>query len=149
MLNYLGGDMSNIRVLVVDNHPMLRASLPVLIDSQSDMDAIGEAACIQDAIELAPDASPDLIVLDLCSPCGTGISRIRQWRAACPLTKVLVLNMHDDPAYVRSAIAAGAMGYVAKSCVNLELVAAIRAVSSGYGFVTPCGLMQSKGVLQN
>lgn len=130
-----GGEMSNIRVLVVDNHHMLRAALRFLIDSQTDMNVIGEASCIQDAIELAPDISADLIVLDVCSPSGTGTSRIRQLRAAYPLTKVLVLNMHDDPAYVRSAIAAGAMGYVTKSAINLDLIAAIRVVNSGRGFV--------------
>ena len=140
--------MAKIRVFVVDDHSMLRTALCVLIDSQADMNVIGEATCVQDAIERASHLHADLVVIDMCSPSGTGINRIRQWRAACPRTKVLALNMHDDPAYFRSAIAAGAMGYVAKSEVNEELVETIRAVHYGWSPVTQGDVVQSK-VFQN
>lgn len=132
-----------IRILVVDDHPMLRAALRLLIDSQPDMNVIGEMHCIQDAIKGARDLAPDMIILDLCTPRGTGISGIRQWKMACPRTRMLVLNMHDDPAYIRSALAAGAVGYVSKSHVDLELLAAIRVVNSGGEFVTPLAALAS------
>ncbi len=138
-----------IRILVVDDHPMLRAALRLLIDSQPDMNVIGEMHCIQDAIKSATDLAPDMIILDLCTPRGNGISGIRQWKVACPRTRVLVLNMHDDPAYIRSALAAGAVGYVSKSHVDLELLAAIRVVNSGGEFVTPLAAFAPSGSRQS
>lgn len=127
--------MKQTRVLIVDDHAMLRSGLRMLIDSQPDMQVAGEAGTLREAIERAPAARPDVITLDLSMPGSQGIIGIPRLREAAPEAKVLVLTMHDDPAYVRSAVAMGAVGYVVKSAADSELISAIRAVARGGIFV--------------
>lgn len=127
--------MRRTRVLIVDDHAMLRSGLRMLIDSQSDMHVVGEAGTLREAIERAQSATPDVITLDLSMPGSQGIIGIPRLKEAAPEAKILVLTMHDDPAYVRSAVAMGAVGYVVKSAADSELISAVRAVARGGIFV--------------
>lgn len=127
--------MSKIRVFIVDDHALLRSGLKMLIDAQPDMQVVGQAGDLREALEQAPGADAGVITLDLSMPGAAGVSGVEQLRRAAPAARVLVLTMHDDPAYVRTAIALGASGYVVKSAADTELVSAIRAVSRGRIFV--------------
>lgn len=127
--------MSTIRILIVDDHAMLRAGLKLLIEGQRDMRVVGEAGDLRAAIDAAKKTTPDVIILDLSMPGGSGVAGVERLRATVPDAKILVLTMHDDPAYVRSAIAMGASGYVVKSAADSELISAIRAVNMGRMFV--------------
>ncbi|MBX3379952.1 MAG: response regulator transcription factor [Phycisphaeraceae bacterium] len=137
--------MNQIGVLLVDDHTLLRSGLKLLIESQPDIKVVGEAGTLQQAIEVAPSARPDVITLDLSMPGGSGITGVRRLLDASPAAKVLVLTMHDDPAYVRSAIAMGAAGYLVKSTADSELISAIRTVAKGGVFID----VHSTGSLQS
>ena len=128
--------MTKIRVLIVDDHAIVRAGLRMLINPQPDMEVMGEAADGHEALCQARAANPDVLTLDLTMPGGGGLKTMERLRQACPQTRVLVLTMHEDPSYLRAALAAGASGYVAKSAVDGDLLAAIRSVAQGRTFVT-------------
>jgi two-component system response regulator NreC len=99
------------------------------------MDVVGEAGDFDEAIRLAQAQAPDVVTLDLSMPGGSGLAAIERLRAAAPATRIVVLTMHEDPAYVRSALAAGASGFLVKSAADSALIAAIRAVERGRLFV--------------
>jgi two-component system response regulator NreC len=124
-----------IRVLVADDHAVLRAGLRLLLNAQSDIVVVGEAADGLEVCERAPDLRPDVVVLDLSMPGSQSGNVIRDLRRLCPATRILVLTMHDDAAYLRAALAAGAAGYLVKSAADTELISAIRAVHAGRTFV--------------
>jgi two-component system response regulator NreC len=128
--------MAKIRVLIVDDHAIVRAGLRMLINPQPDMEIVGEASEGPEALRQAREANPDVLTLDLTMPGGGGLKILERLRQACPQTRVLVLTMHEDPSYLRAALAAGASGYVAKSAVDADLLAAIRSVAQGRTFVT-------------
>jgi two-component system response regulator NreC len=128
--------MAKIRILIVDDHAIVRAGLRMLINPQPDMEVVGEAADGQEALRQARDSSPDVLTLDLAMPGGGGLKILERLRQACPRTRVLVLTMHEEPSYLRAVLAAGGTGYVAKSAVDGELLAAIRSVAQGRTFVT-------------
>ena len=128
--------MAKIRVLIVDDHAIVRAGLRMLINPQPDMEVVGEAADGHEALCQAREAKPDVLTLDLTMPGGGGLKILERLRQACPQTRVLVLTMHEEPSYLRAVLAAGGSGYVAKSAVDGELVAAIRSVAQGRTFVT-------------
>ena len=128
--------MAKIRVLIADDHAILRAGLRLLINNQPDMEVVGEAADGHEALRQARQANPDVLTLDLTMPGGGGLKTLEGLRQACPQTRVLVLTMHEDPSYLRAALAAGASGYVVKSAVDAELLAAIRSIAQGRTFVT-------------
>jgi two-component system response regulator NreC len=124
-----------IRVLIADDHAILRSGLRLLISGQPDMDVVGEAGDFDEVIRLAGSLSPDVITLDLKMPGGSGLGAIERLRAGACAARIIVLTMHDDPAYVRSALAAGASGYLAKSAADTALLGAIRAVHRGRLFI--------------
>jgi len=126
---------AGIRVLLVDDHAILRSGLRLLIDAQPDLEVVGEAGDFEEAIRLSKSLLPDVITLDLTMPGGSGLAAIEALLAAAPGVRILVLTMHEDPAYVRSALAAGASGYLVKSAADSALIAAIRAVERGRFFV--------------
>ena len=128
--------MTKIRVLIVDDHAIVRAGLRMLINPQPDMEVVGEAADGPEALRQAGEANPDVLTLDLTMPGGGGLKILERLRQACPQTRVLVLTMHEEPSYLRAVLAAGGSGYVAKSGVDGELLAAIRSVAQGRTFVT-------------
>jgi len=127
--------MPKIRVLLADDHAVLRAGLKLLVNQQQDMEVVAEAGTFGEAIRLGKIAKPDVITLDLTMPDGNGIDKIEQVCRECATAKVLVLTMHDDPAYLRAALSAGASGYVVKKAADTELLGAIRAVHAGRVFV--------------
>jgi two-component system response regulator NreC len=128
---------SKIRILLADDHAILRSGLRLLVNSQADMDVVAEAPDGEQAVEAAREASPDVALMDLTMPGVGGMRALQEIVRDCPKTRVLVLTMHDDPAYLRSVLAAGASGYVLKRSVDAELLAAIRAVHRGGTFVDP------------
>src|SRR3954467_6991625 len=127
--------MAKIRVLVVDDHSVVRAGLRTMIDAQEDMEVVGEAASSREAQSRAGALAPDVMTLDLTMPGGSSLKMIERLGRECPRCRVLVLTMHDDPAYLRAALAAGGSGYVVKTAPEAELLTAIRAVSRGRTFV--------------
>ena len=129
--------MARIRILVADDHAVLRAGLKVLIGQQPDMAVVGEAADGDEAVRRAHELRPDVALVDLTMPGICGIKAVERIRQECPETRVLVLTMHDVPAYLRSALAAGASGYVVKRAADTELLSAIRAVHRGRTVLDP------------
>jgi len=127
--------VAKIRVMLADDHAVLRTGLRLLINTQSDLEVVAEAGDFAEALHQTHKVTPDVLILDLTMPGGNGIPMIEKLRAASPKTRVLVLTMHDDPAYVRAALAAGAFGYVVKKAADSELLSAVRAVARGRAFV--------------
>jgi len=126
-----------IRVLIADDHAILRSGLRMLINAQADMEVVGEASDGVQAARAARDTKPDVALLDLTMPGTGGMGALQSIVRHCRETRVVVLTMHDDRAYLRSALAAGASGYVLKRAVDGELLSAIRAVHGGGIFVDP------------
>jgi DNA-binding NarL/FixJ family response regulator len=127
--------MKKIRVLLADDHAVLRAGLRMLVDHQPDMEVVAEAGTFGEAIQLAKAHQPDVIVLDLTMPDGNGVEKAEQICRECQPSRVLILTMHEDPAYLRAMLAAGAAGYVVKKVADSELLGGIRAVVAGRIFI--------------
>jgi two-component system, NarL family, response regulator NreC len=123
--------------MIADDHAILRSGLRMLINAQDDMEVVSEAPNGEQAIEATRETKPDVALMDLTMPPAGGMSAIQEMAQAFPKTRVLILTMHDDPAYLRAALAARASGYVLKRSVDAELLAAIRAVHRGGIFVDP------------
>jgi two-component system, NarL family, response regulator NreC len=121
--------------LLADDHAVLRAGLGMLLGAQADIEIVGEAANGVDVVRLAAALRPDVVLLDLSMPGPRSGTVIREVLRACPDTRVLILTMHDDAAYMRSALSAGASGYLVKRAADSELLSAIRAVHAGRTFV--------------
>jgi two-component system response regulator NreC len=128
---------NKIRVMIADDHAILRAGLKMLVNAQADMEVVCEAPDGEKAVQTARETRPDVALLDLTMPRVGGMKALEVMARECRETRVLVLTMHDDPAYLRSALAAGASGYLLKRAVDAELIAAIRAVHRGGIFVDP------------
>ena len=127
--------MAAVRVMIADDHSVLREGLRMLIDAQHDMTVVGEATNGDEVIGQALATRPNVVLLDITMPGATGLEVIPRLRAEVPDTRILVLTMHDDPAYYQQALSGGAHGYVLKRATSAELVGAIRAVAGGEGFV--------------
>lgn len=123
--------MSKIRIMLVDDHNVLRAGLKLLINAQDDMEVVAEADNSGDVLAAAREFHPDIIVLDLSLPGGPSLPVIEKLSAHGLHSRVLMLTMHDDPAYVRAALSAGAKGFVVKTIGERELLQAIRSVQCG------------------
>ena len=127
---------ANMKILIADDHGIVRGGLRLLIDRQPDMEVVAEAEDGIDAFEQALATKPDLCVMDVSMPRMTGLQAAREIRSHMPDTQVLVLSMHDDERYVFDALKAGASGYVLKREVDHALLGAIRAVHRGEAFLT-------------
>ena len=125
-----------MKILIADDHGIVRGGLKLLIERQPDMTVVAEAEVGVQAFERALQARPDLCVMDVSMPKLTGLQAARQIRAHLPETQILMLSMHDDQRYVFDALKAGASGYVLKRNVDEALLDAIRAVHRGEAFVT-------------
>jgi two-component system response regulator NreC len=123
--------------MIADDHAILRAGLKMLINAQADMEVVAEAPDGEQAVQAARETKPDVALLDLTMPGVGGMRALQEMARSCRKTRVLVLTMHDDPAYLRSALAAGASGYLLKRTVDAELLVAIRAVHRGGTYVDP------------
>jgi two-component system response regulator NreC len=131
----MGVSKPKIRVLIADDHAILRSGLKLLVNSQPDMEVVGEGSDGKQAIEIARETKPDVALLDLSMPHVGGMDALEAVVRDCRKTRVVVLTMHDDPAYLRSVLAAGASGYVLKRSVDADLLSAIRAVHQGGTFI--------------
>src|SRR5881398_43843 len=126
-----------IRIVLVDDHAVVRSGLRLLLDGQEDIEVVGEAGNAKDAIFAVRALKPDVILLDVVMPGESGIDVLPSLLKESPQTKVLVLSMQDDPSYVREAFAAGASGYVLKEAADEEVVAAVREIANGGRYVHP------------
>ena len=126
-----------IRVLVVDDHAVVRSGLKLLLGQQEDIEVVGEAGTAAEAIREARHLLPDVVLLDVVLPDESGLSALPAIREASSETRVLVLSMQDDPNYVREAFGVGAMGYVVKEAADTEVVTAVREVAQGGRYVDP------------
>jgi DNA-binding NarL/FixJ family response regulator len=121
--------------LIADDHAVLRAGLRMLLDAQADIEVVGEVGDGWAVSRQARVLRPDVVLMDLSMPGPQSGEVIRRVLTACPTTRVLILTMHDDAAYLASAMAAGAAGYVVKKVADSELLLAIHAVHAGRTFV--------------
>jgi len=126
-----------IRILIVDDHAVVRSGLRLLLDAEPDIEAIGEAPNAERALYEAIELKPDVVLMDLQMPEKGGIEGMPALLQALPTTNVLVLSMQDEPRYVRAAFEAGASGYVLKEAADSDLVAAVREVAGGGRYVHP------------
>lgn len=128
--------MPDLRIVIADDHAILRAGLRLLIEKQSGMTVVGEADNWESALSALLSLQPDVATIDLSMPGGNAFNRLRQLRDAVPATQLIVLTMHDDEDYYRSSLAAGANGYVLKSSADRDLITAIRTVAEGKPYTT-------------
>lgn len=126
-----------VRIAVCDDHAVMRAGLCRILEDDPDLQVVGETTTADEAVRLAGQEKPDVFVMDLSLAGEGGISATRRIREVSPLTRVLVLTMHEDVAYLREAFAAGATGYVLKKGAFAELTVAVRAVMNGERYVHP------------
>jgi len=126
-----------IRILLADDHIVIRGGLRLVLERELGFRVVGEAADGKEAIKLAQDLSPDVAVLDVAMPNLNGIEAARQITAASPAIAVVMLSMHSDESYVLRALNAGARGYLLKDSPEEDLIAAIKAVSEGKAFFSP------------
>jgi two-component system response regulator NreC len=125
------GDDQPIRIVIADDHAVLRAGLRLLLDAEPDMDVVGEAGNGIEALRRARELQPDILLLDMAMPQMGGLDVLREIHDALPGTRVLVLTMHDDEGYLREVLSAGGAGYVLKRAADVELLTAIRAIHQG------------------
>ncbi len=129
--------MDNIKILLVDDHKVLREGLKLLLMGEEDLDVIGEAGNVGDAIRMTEELGPDVVVMDLGLPGGGGLNAIKQIREKKFPVKIVVLSMHSNRELVMEAIESGSDGYVPKSSAHVSLLSAIRVVHGGERFLDP------------
>lgn len=127
--------MGKIRVLIADDHAVLREGLASLINAQPDMEVVAQASDGLEAVALAEQSRPDVAIVDITMPRCGGIQAIEQLREVSPDTRSLVLTMYDDPTHLRAVLAAGGIGYIVKRSAGKQLLTGIREVSSGRSFI--------------
>ena len=132
-----GSPQRRIRIVLADDHILLRQGLQVLIDAEPDLEVVGQASSGTDTIDQAGSLSPDIIVMDVSMPRGDGIRATANIRSRYPAVRVLGLSRHLDPGYARRLLDAGAAGYVVKRTTVTALVRAIRLVVQGETYIDP------------
>jgi DNA-binding NarL/FixJ family response regulator len=137
-----------LRVVIADDHPVVRDGLRALLDSLEGFEVVGQAADGAAAVREVQLTSPDVVLMDVRMPVMDGVAATRRIRTACPSTAVVMLTMHDDDATVLTAMQAGARGYLLKHAEQDEIVAAIRAVATGQAIFGPGVASQVLGLLE-
>lgn len=127
----------SIRLLIVDDHGVLRAGLRALLNAEVDMEVVGEAATGQEAIHVARSLKPQVVLMDISMPGMSGIETTAALLASDPKVRVLLITIHEDESLLRAALKSGASGYILKRAVESELINAIRAVAAGDLYVHP------------
>jgi DNA-binding NarL/FixJ family response regulator len=128
--------MKKIRILLADDHAVVRQGFKMILGAQPDMEIVGEAGNGREAVDLAERLKPEVVVMDVSMPELNGIEATRRLGESAPHTRVLALSMHKDSVYVREILRAGARGYLLKDSVAEDLVAAVRAVAAGEGYIS-------------
>jgi two-component system response regulator NreC len=129
--------MAKIRVLVTDDHAIVRDGISALLALTGDIEAVGEATNGREALELVKKLAPDVVLMDIAMPLMDGLEATRRIHKESPQTKVIVLTQYEDREYVLPVIEAGASGFVSKTAASSELTAAIRSVYRGDSFLSP------------
>lgn len=127
----------SVRVVIVDDHAVVRSGLRLLLDTEDDIETVGEAGTAREALFEVRARKPDIVLMDVGLPDRSGIETTPDVLKEVPDAKVLILSIEDDPSYVRRAFAAGVSGYVLKEAADVELVAAVRQVAAGECYVDP------------
>jgi DNA-binding NarL/FixJ family response regulator len=125
------------RILLADDHSVVRRGFRMILSAQVDLEVAGEATNGREAVEVAEALKPDVVVMDVSMPELNGIEATRRIGEVSPRTRVLALSMHKDSVYVREILRAGARGYLLKDASDADLVAAVRAVARGEGYLSP------------
>ena len=126
-----------IRILLADDHAVVRQGFRLILASQPDMEIVGEAGDGNEAVTLATSLNPHVVVMDVAMPLLNGIEATRRIAAAAPNVRILALSMHKDNVYVREILRAGARGYLLKDSIDSDFLAAVRAVARGEGYLSP------------
>jgi two-component system response regulator NreC len=126
-----------IHILLADDHAVVRQGFKMILAAQPDMEIVGEAGNGREALDLAGQLQPDVIVMDVAMPELNGIEATRRVADVSPRTRVLALSMHKDSVYVREILRAGARGYLLKDSIASDLLAAVRAIARGEGYLSP------------
>jgi DNA-binding NarL/FixJ family response regulator len=129
--------MRKTRILLADDHKLMRSGLKALIEQQPDLTVVGEADDGRQAVALAASLKPDLLVMDIGMPNLNGIEAAHQITQASPATAIVILSMHSDESYVLRALKAGAKGYLLKDSAESDLIRAVHAVAGGKSFFSP------------
>ncbi|HZQ52774.1 MAG TPA: response regulator transcription factor [Bryobacteraceae bacterium] len=129
--------MSSIRILLADDHTILRHGLRLMLERQPDFTVVAEAENGREAVELTLRENPDVVILDIAMPLLNGIEAAKRITEEQPKSAVMILSMHSDEAYILKALRAGARGYLLKDSAEADLIHAIRAVSAGKAFFSP------------
>jgi two-component system response regulator NreC len=129
--------MKKIRILLADDHAVVRQGFRMILSAHPDLEIVGEAGNGREAVELAATLRPDVVVMDVAMPELNGIEATRRLTAENPHIRVVALSMHKDSGYVREILRAGARGYLLKDSVADDLVAAVRSVAGGEGYLSP------------
>jgi two-component system, NarL family, response regulator NreC len=134
---HANGKQAKVRVLLADDHTILRAGLKMMLNAQPDIEVVGEASDGRQVVVEAQRLLPDVILMDITMPEVNGIEATRQVKRRLPETRVLVLTMHENEEYLFQMLRAGAAGYMLKEAADTELISAIRVVSSGRFYLSP------------
>lgn len=126
-----------IRILLADDHAVVRQGFGRILAAQSDLEVIGEAGNGREAVTLAEELKPDVVVMDVSMPELNGVEATRRLTKAAPRSRVLALSMHKDSVYVREILRAGAQGFLLKDASDQDLLTAVRAVGQGQGYISP------------
>jgi len=126
-----------IKILLADDHALVRQGLRFILEAQNDMEIVGQAGNGNEAVEMAEKLKPDVVIMDVAMPGLNGVEATRRLSGSLPRTRVLALSMHKDSVYVREILRAGARGYLLKDSGDADLVAAVRAVAKGEGYISP------------
>lgn len=130
-------EMNKLRVVLADDHPIMRKGLRLLVNEQADMEVVGEADNGREAIAVAQRLHPDVVVMDISMPELNGLKATEKLKELCPETKILTLTRHSDDGYLQQLLQAGSSGYVLKQSNPDELVRAIHAVANGQIYLDP------------
>jgi two-component system response regulator NreC len=126
-----------IKILLADDHALVRQGFRMILEAQGDMQIVGQAGNGREAVELTEKLHPDVVVMDVTMPELNGIEATRRLAVSAPRTRILALSMHKDSVYVREMLRAGARGFLLKDSGDADLVAAVRAVAKGEGYLSP------------
>ncbi|MFZ5944457.1 MAG: response regulator [Bacillota bacterium] len=129
--------MNNIKILIADDHAVLRSGLTMMLNAQKDMEVVAEAADDSETILLTKKHNPNVLLLDLNMPEHGGLRVIPEVKRLCPSLKILVLTMHDDGSYVKDVLRVGGNGYILKKAADTDLLSAIRSVFRGETYIDP------------